>query len=494
MITVKISFYRLSVKAISNKYPAIGGKCHSKMASHHANWKLPFDILGMIFAEYAKEETFQYPLETLLLVCLFWNHAAIGHRSLWTSFRIYLGHQPTSRVWTTRLPLRLARCGPTSPLDIDLRNLLDTQESEEMSEISDGSEVLHSDSCPVAGDRVFTGGECTCYSEARACVDNLLQVLAGQHGNTCPRWRTLTLDLGHHEGEHRRTGNQHLANALCHPTPMLTALSLRCVRLGTEYLSSGLFPNTALVRELSIVDCNLPSLPNPENVTRATIGWKEPQFSYQNLSTFRSATKVRKLALLTDYLSDIGLPPEMPDLRVLEIDGPDVPQDLMTSKTPQLVHLALRFDVQNLIEPVLQAKGVPLGKITRITLEWDTVSGDVPSEDEYLSVFHSAKQLMESVASLELLDTSGDMLSIIMKILWDSASADSPNKLVKTYESHKLILRNTVAKEAVRIGKLMEQGGKKTQLALEGLAKCWGLPPPDVSEDLFIAFLHAQVS
>lgn len=447
----------------------------------------------MVFVCYSKEETFEHPLETLLLVCRFWNHTAVEHRSIWTNLRIYLGHQPTSRAWTMRLPLRLTRCGPNSLLDIDLRNLLDAPEYEEIMEISDKSDVFQTHSCPLASDPMFFG-RCTCYKEVRECVDNALQVLSGQYGNTCARWRSLILDLGHDEEEDSWTGNQHLVDALRHPTPMLTAMTLRRVRLGAEYFSSELFPITTLVKELSIIDCHLPSLPNFETVIASILGWKEPYTSYQDLASFRGAAKIRRLALLTGYSSDIGLPLEMPDLRVLEIDGITVPQDLMKSKTPQLINLALHFDFRNLIAQILLAEGIPFEKITRITLYWDNSIRDAPSEDEFLDVLYSAKELMESLVSLELLGTSGDMLSIILKILWDSTDANLPSEEAKTFVPHKLILHNMMTEESIKIGEVMRQGGQQTRLALECLAECRGLAPLDLFEEEFAAFLFTQVS
>ena len=83
---------------------------------------LSFDVLGAIFAFYAETETIIHPLETLLLVCRDWSNAALGHRALWGRLRIYISHEPSSKVWSVRLPLRLARCGSDLPLDIDLRN------------------------------------------------------------------------------------------------------------------------------------------------------------------------------------------------------------------------------------------------------------------------------------------------------------------------------------------------------------------------------------
>jgi hypothetical protein len=96
------------------------------MDSDQQNPQLSFDVLGLIFSHYTEEENIGYPLETLLLVCRSWSNAALGHRALWNNLRIIIGHEPTISMWKARLPLRLARCALHSPLDIMLRNQLDS--------------------------------------------------------------------------------------------------------------------------------------------------------------------------------------------------------------------------------------------------------------------------------------------------------------------------------------------------------------------------------
>src|ERR1700689_5486040 len=118
------------------------------------NRKIPFDILGLIFSHYAAEETIHYPLETLLLVCQGWKEAALGHCALWNEVNIYIGHNPTSKIWNARLPLRLARSGPTIPLYIKLRNYLAIPLSERTQEDAHNHGIYSPESC----------GGCDCFT------------------------------------------------------------------------------------------------------------------------------------------------------------------------------------------------------------------------------------------------------------------------------------------------------------------------------------------
>jgi hypothetical protein len=75
-------------------------------------------MLGLVFRYYAGGETFEHPLETLLLICRAWNNAALGHRSLWSRFKLRLANAESLR--NTRPPTRLAWCVPDSLLDITI--------------------------------------------------------------------------------------------------------------------------------------------------------------------------------------------------------------------------------------------------------------------------------------------------------------------------------------------------------------------------------------
>src|SRR6202000_2920973 len=61
-----------------------------------------------------------YPLETLLLVCKRWSSAALSNRALWARYKIQLGHEPITKIWRARLPLRIARSGEATLVDIDI--------------------------------------------------------------------------------------------------------------------------------------------------------------------------------------------------------------------------------------------------------------------------------------------------------------------------------------------------------------------------------------
>jgi hypothetical protein len=82
------------------------------------NSRLPADVLHLIFTEYVKEETPEYPLESLLLVCRFWTASALECRSIWARFNIVIEIISTVQNWLRIIPRRLARSGSSSPITL----------------------------------------------------------------------------------------------------------------------------------------------------------------------------------------------------------------------------------------------------------------------------------------------------------------------------------------------------------------------------------------
>jgi hypothetical protein len=136
------------------------------------NRKIPFDVWGLIFSHYAAEESIWDPLETLLLVCKGWKEVALGYCALWNELNIYIGHNPTSQMWNTRLPLRLARSGPTIPLYIRLRNYLAIPLSERTQEDTQHDKIYSPKPCgpvyrPVHHDFREADPGCACSTAAK---------------------------------------------------------------------------------------------------------------------------------------------------------------------------------------------------------------------------------------------------------------------------------------------------------------------------------------
>jgi hypothetical protein len=82
------------------------------------NSRLPFDILYRIFSAYVEEETPEYPLESLLLVCRFWTASALECYSIWTHFNTEIEKRAAVQNWLRIIPRRLAKSWLNSPITI----------------------------------------------------------------------------------------------------------------------------------------------------------------------------------------------------------------------------------------------------------------------------------------------------------------------------------------------------------------------------------------
>jgi F-box-like len=202
---------------------------------------IPFDILGHIFSHYAEAETITYPLETLLLVSRLWSDAALGHRALWSHLKVHIvswGGISSVKIWKTRLPLRLKRCGDTLPLHIELRHFpsrpVDIVQGNEYWELLNRLERRKD--YPERGN-TDPRAPCACTREMHVCVDEFLLLLAGRGGELCKRWSTLYLEL--HRPSDYNVVYEQLDHFVHHPMPMLTSATILGV---VEGIKPGSFP------------------------------------------------------------------------------------------------------------------------------------------------------------------------------------------------------------------------------------------------------------
>lgn len=63
------------------------------MSETKINRLLPFDVLSYIFLYYVEDETLDFPLETLLLVCRFWNAVALRHKQIWSILNVKIENE-----------------------------------------------------------------------------------------------------------------------------------------------------------------------------------------------------------------------------------------------------------------------------------------------------------------------------------------------------------------------------------------------------------------
>jgi F-box-like len=446
----------------------------------NANDHLPFDVLGHIFSYYASEENIKYPLETLLLVCRSWSHSALGHRALWKHLKIYIGHEPTPTIWTTRLPLRLARCGPDIDLDVDLRNLLYIDTHQGRAEIE---HLAFKPSCNPDDTLVFHQDlrkGCSCYIAASACAKVSLQALTGSNGEICARWRSFTLYLG---------GRQYdeIGTALSHATPILENLELGNVRFSDEVPYLHIFPQVHSLKRLSLLECELPSLPRCENLLDVSLHWEQPYDTYPDFSSLRKAQKLQSLSLRTSFDAQVRLPGQLPDLRVLRLEGyiSIDRTDIFNCQMPQVSHLSLEYEEYDLLNQMLQCQGFSIEKLTRLSLGWE--SKLFQAEDEILLLMDSLRAFLTRARDLQHLDASDDFLPLVIKVLWNSRNDLANPNLVRLDDSVGPVFKDVcLTNTNYGCNDSVQFDGSETTSFLEELATKWSCFAPNVPDEQLV--------
>ena len=413
---------------------------------------LSFDVLGVIFAFYAETETITHPLETLLLVCRDWSNVVLGHRALWGRLRIYISHEPFSKVWGVRLPLRLARCGSDVPLDIDLRsglaggldntrgNGIDGFRSGDNDDEDDdvGDNALYPIfSCVHEQGREpptlnlgyeSEGGFCTCYPAARKFIKLTLQILMGINGEMCKQWRSFKVDFGYYAtpGADYAEVLTQIGTALSFPTPNLVSLELRHV-LGYKMLSGmNIFPDTSKLKKLVLFDSSLPSLPPCKNLRIISIRTTDSHMA-QNLSSLREANRVQVLSLRC-MANNIALPAKLEQLHTLRL-GETVSQILAGCQMPNVSTLAIESKEDNLLAQVLTFNNIPFGELVDVTLKWDLSQMEtLPTKEDLAKILNSVTDLLTRARNVRHIKADRFMMSMILRVLWNSVCTRPPRR------------------------------------------------------------------
>jgi hypothetical protein len=454
--------------------------------NHHMPFsdKISFDILRYISSCYAVNETILHPLETLLLVSKSWSHAALGHRRLWNDFRIYLGHEPTCTIWAARLPLRLARCGPDIPLDIDLRNLLnvDTDEGRDDLDVNQLSFEVTCDTRNLGMYDIYDVNidNCTCFTTAYSSVRLLLQALAGSNGQKCARWRSLVLYLGPEGNSESRW----IQDTLSHATPIFESLELGHIKFAMGYSSRYCLPDVTRLKRLALFECRLPFLPNCDNLVDVKLSWEEDQGVSSNLSAFDRASKLQVLSLGSTFDVRLPLPAQLNDLRVLKIEGMAFRFDFdkYVCHMPRLSHLFIDLSGGNVISRVLCFKWVPIEKLARITITWHYRHGQ--SEESCVGMMNAIRRLLGRSWNLKWLAADRAILCFTIKVLWNSLS-DPVNESIAGPDALPAPVFKNVSLVNIFDEDTVEFDGSETKSFLEDLATKWQFLPPDLPDDEF---------
>lgn len=397
------------------------------------NDRLPIDILVEIFGLYRINETPDIPLETLLLVCKSWNTAALSCGALWGMLRIFVSHEPVMKLWRSRLPLRLARSGPSTPLDIVIvvrfgRLMSRMMESPECLEESYHSPCSH----------------CKCVGKRERFVQWTLDTLAGENGELCKRWRSLHIDLGtwlYRIDPHQSEEDGILLRGLTYPTPTLTKLQMneQSFALTPPGSTYRILPYAPVLQELDIKKCNLPGLLPLQSVKKIRIS--NVNWSYSNtvwrpakpprIISLCDAISVESLSLVVAKAQNFQLGSVYPKLTHIELVGTRLPLNISNCIMPHLRHLSIDIGYSPMCRELVMSCPELLSQITTLEV-WihDSWQPSYPLEElrgTFLEILHIASVSLTSFRSIEV------VISIVLKWLWESGhpshSGNSQKKL-----------------------------------------------------------------
>lgn len=424
-----------------------------------SNGRLSFDILGEVFSHYAQHETYSHPLETLLLVCRSWYEAAVGHPRLWGRLRICIGHEPTIRVWSQRLPLRLARAGQSSPLDIDIRNAFSSRDLPDWA----GS-ILKGCKNPETGIKCM----CSCPELAPRTIRSLLRILAGDQGELCRRWRTLHVNLDLSMNRWPVIGSISPPQddavtifSLSHPTPKLVSLQLERFWASPTIK---ILPDVNSIQVLSLRRCYGLTIPTMPQLRRLDVDLGPYMLLLPDLSNLVHSDLIESLSIKMLCTFPDFLPPKLPNLRSLTIAGTALPPCILHLNTPKLVHLSLKLTDPDILETFIQSE-IQFWSIEDLEITWPHLT-----HNNYKHLKEIVVDLLLSILNLSRVEGGRNSLSIIVKLLWEECRTRTRTEWIagKTF---------TFYSNEMRRGITINRPERREDL--EDVALTLGLVPPN---------------
>jgi len=270
--------------------------------------QLPFDILTRVFDEYALMETAEYPTETLLLVCKWWQQTALNYTRLWATINV---KSRDVKFWCGCLPQRLRRCHPGSLLDISI-------------------------AFPAVGTNKF---------ESRP-YEAVLATLTGQDGEVARRWRKFSASCLYHKV---------LGKYLGIPTP-----NLQEIRLTHVQINALIFPHTPSLKVFYAHDVILSAFPNLTTAVDVAISGFTSAYD-QDLVEAPNITTLRLLRFIS--LTGYSIARKFRHLKYLEIRGYLSNDEVCHFASPALEQLSLIMYEPSHVHRTLSCKGVPFKQI-----------------------------------------------------------------------------------------------------------------------------------
>ncbi|KAG8808416.1 hypothetical protein FRC18_005037 [Serendipita sp. 400] len=381
---------------------------------------LPFDILVRVFQYYQLDESLIYPFETLLLVCKAWNEAASNYPPLWSTYTIDSYNMVVADIWLRRLPLRLLRSGPTTPLHIDI--------------------------C------VFY--ECTLWSELDTNFSDekpiiaLLNILAGENGTLCARWKSLRFSIDSYVC-FTMEGGEHSLKALTYPMPLLTSLELNL------YMSPGavIFPNLPSLTSVFLYNSTFNNYPDVSHALKIEFAntrcWNE-------MHEPMKVPKVQELHISGDIQS-FRHPWEYENLRTLVLEKYNQVSSLKGLSMPSLKTLIIEFNQVVQICAVVDFSAIA-------NIHTFDLRGRLPFGEDRKEVYRIISRLIRACIRLRELRINEYVLSILLEDWheWDH--------LFKAKSAIRVFLKG----DAVQRKLILGEGD--TNVVLERVASDYSLP------------------
>jgi hypothetical protein len=321
---------------------------------------------------------------------------------------------------------------------------------------------------------------CPCFGKRESLVASALELLAGEKGELCKRWRSLDLRLGPWKyciDPLQSDGRVTLLRGLTYPTPALKTLTMRTFTVHDPPSSSNLrmLPFTPVIEELESCYCFVPWQSSMPNIRKAKIqqGTGRRYIALPKVRSLEGSESIRELHLTIGPQSGVRLPSELPHLTYLTLNGAYLPLNFNECRMPRLECLAIDIGHIGISRKlVLDCPDFPFSQLRKLDFRlqdhahWPYALGALRG-----SMLRGAATNLVSFHSIEAIH------SIVLKWLWEYQQSlktdDAPRLEAGLCFRQKVTLSTRDSSQ--------EQGGHERCDDLELLAQSWGLVPPSMN-------------
>jgi hypothetical protein len=399
---------------------------------------LNLDVLGIIFAYYAEEETVEYPVETLLLVCRSWNEAARSYHTIWSRINVCIGHRHTFTSCLAYAKRRLEYSGLSTPLDITIKVRLDIPENQRKH---------------VPSSRKTYG------AAYLAC--QILRTLAGEDGAECHRWRSLNLDTGKASGiPFTLFGKVEFSlKPLTYPMPSLESIALAHLELPGPIL-----PICPSLTSAELVDVQFSSLPIMNALRRIELSFQESDADI-DISSLESSHHLEDLRIHSGWNRHLVFPKCLPAVKSLTISGL-ISEQFLKVQMPNVNTLHLIP-----VEPFTRTYAMVSGNVILSSIESLKITWEATEWYEWCSLQRDLFKLLLEMPNLGKIDMPPILVAGLLK--WICYT------LMKSNESRDASLFHGSSVEINGQGVYIS--GKETVDEIVKISRALSLPPPTSS-------------